>query len=55
MEQLMKKAITEFKKMKLGEIRNVYAWEWNSTRATFNIEYVDKNGNYQSVVVNVSK
>lgn len=60
MEQLMKKAITNFKKMKLGEIRNVYVWESTGykgriTSATFNIEYIDKNENYQSVVINEVK
>ena len=55
MENLMIKAIRDFKKMKLGEIRNVYAWEWSPQKATFNIEYVDKNGDYQSIVLSVSK
>ena len=46
--------------MKLGEIRNVYVWESTGykgriTSATFNIEYIDKNENYQSVVINEVK
>lgn len=55
MEKLMIKAIKDFKKMKLGEIRNIYAWSWSPQKATFNIEYVDKKGDYQSIVINEMK
>ena len=55
MENLMIKAIRDFKKMKLGEIRNVYIWSWSSNIATFNVEYVDKNGDYQSIVISEMK
>ena len=55
MENLMIKAIRDFKKMKLGEIRNIYTWSWSPQIATFNVEYVDKNGDYQSIVISEMK
>lgn len=56
----MIKAIKDFKKMKLGEIRNIYVWDCCGEKnkvisATFNIEYVDKNGDYKNIVLSVSK
>lgn len=60
MENLMIKAIRDFKKMELGKIRNIYIWYYCGEKnkvisATFNIEYVDKNGDYQSIVISEMK
>lgn len=51
---LMVKAIRQFEKEnKNYEIRNVYAWEFGGDTALFNIEYVDKNGEYHELQIDV--
>ena len=60
MEQLMKKAITEFKKLRKGEIRTVAVHEASYCNgkpdsALFFIEYaVEPEADYESVYIAVS-
>lgn len=60
MEQLMKKAITEFKKLKVGEIRTVAVHEASHkqnkcTNALFYIEYVSSlEAEYEHIYIAVS-
>ena len=58
LEEAMVKAIRQFKREnKNYEIRNVYAWEWStghtSSHALFNIEYVDEQGEYHEMQINI--
>lgn len=54
LENAMIKAIQQFKKdHKEGTIRNVYAWEWCSSHGLFNIEYVDAQGEYHEMQINI--
>lgn len=54
LENAMIKAIQQFKKEhKDGTIRNVYAWEWGGSSAMFNIEYVDEQGEYHELQINI--
>jgi hypothetical protein len=53
---LMVKAIKQFtKENKSYEIRNVYAWEFGGSSASFNIEYVDTNGEYHEMQIDVEE
>lgn len=54
LEEAMVKAIRQFKREnKNFEIRNVYAWEWGGSSALFNIEYVDEQGEYHEMQLNI--
>ena len=54
LENAMIKAIQQFKKShKDGTIRNIYSWEWCSNHALFNIEYVDDQGEYHEMQINI--
>lgn len=61
MENLMIKAIKEFKKMKKGEIRTICVYEATgigkkTINALFHIEYVETpEGAYQSIDIYVSR
>ena len=51
---LMVNAIRQFEKEnKNYEIINVYACEFGGDTALFNIEYVDKNGEYHELQIDV--
>ena len=54
LEELMVRAIRQFKREnKDFEIRNVYAWEWGGNSALFNVEYVNKEGEYEEIQIRV--
>lgn len=54
LEEAMVKAIRQFKREhKNYEIRNVYAWEWGGSSALFNIEYVNEEGEYEELQINI--
>ena len=53
---LMVKAIKKFAKENKGkEKRNVYAWEFGGDSALFNIEYVNKDGEYHEMQIEVKE
>ena len=60
MEELMIKAIRQFKREHRDcQIRNVHCWEYSTKRgvidyALFNIEYVDKDGDYEEVNISTT-
>lgn len=55
LEELMVRAIRQFKREnKDFEIRNIYAWEWGGNYALFNVECVDKKGEYQEIQIRVT-
>lgn len=54
LEELMVKAIRQFKREnKDFEIRNIYAWEWGGNSALFNVEYVNKEREYEEIQIRV--